>query len=209
MVRQWRKARRATSSVAPRHGAGSSRACVIMPAARATLVGRGLVAIPRVLPVHQATVDLVSRYDAAFNAGDMPACLGMLTEDIVHDLDPGGREAGKRAFAAFMQRMNRRYREAIVDRVIMANAAGRRGAGAGRDERRDAGLCRSRLRCHRARTQIGAGVEPSRWGGPVWAARRLKPHGPGVAAHRASPARHRRRAESKNHRDEVEEEIPC
>ncbi|MBI4694254.1 MAG: nuclear transport factor 2 family protein [Gammaproteobacteria bacterium] len=78
--------------------------------------------------MRQATVDLINRYYAAFNAGDMPAFLGMLTEDVAHDVNQGGRETGKRAFAAFMQRMNRSYKEEIVDITVMTNEAGSRAA---------------------------------------------------------------------------------
>jgi steroid delta-isomerase-like uncharacterized protein len=75
-----------------------------------------------------ATLELISRYYAAFNAGDMPSFLSMLTEDVVHDINQGGRETGKRAFAAFMQRMNRCYKEEIVDLVVMASEDGSRAA---------------------------------------------------------------------------------
>jgi steroid delta-isomerase-like uncharacterized protein len=78
--------------------------------------------------MRQATVDLINRYYAAFNAGDMPAFLGMLTEDVAHDVNQGGRESGKRAFAAFMQRMNRSYKEEIVDITVMTNEDGSRAA---------------------------------------------------------------------------------
>ena len=78
--------------------------------------------------MRQATVDLIKRYYAAFNAGDMPAFLGMLTEDVAHDVNQGGRETGKRAFAAFMQRMNRSYKEEIVDITVMTNEDGSRAA---------------------------------------------------------------------------------
>lgn len=76
----------------------------------------------------QQTQDLITRYYAAFNAGDMNTFLGMLTEDVVHDINQGLREQGREAFAAFMQRMNRNYREQIVDIVVLAEPSGRRAA---------------------------------------------------------------------------------
>lgn len=76
----------------------------------------------------QQTQDLITRYYAAFNAGDMDAFLGMLTEDVVHDINQGLREQGREAFAAFMQRMNRSYREQIGDIVVMSEPSGRRAA---------------------------------------------------------------------------------
>lgn len=71
---------------------------------------------------------LIGRYYAAFNAADMDAFLGMLTEDVVHDVNQGLREHGRAAFAAFMQRMNRNYREQIADIVVLAEPSGRRAA---------------------------------------------------------------------------------
>lgn len=71
---------------------------------------------------------LLSRYYAAFNAGDMERFLDLLTDDVVHDINQGGRETGKAAFRAFMARMNRSYREQVVDLVVMATADGTRAA---------------------------------------------------------------------------------
>ena len=71
---------------------------------------------------------LIQCYYRAFNEGDMTTFLGLLTEDVVHDINQGGRETGKAAFAAFMERMNRHYKEQLVDMVIMVNAAGDRAA---------------------------------------------------------------------------------
>ncbi|MDP3857606.1 MAG: ketosteroid isomerase-related protein [Stagnimonas sp.] len=75
-----------------------------------------------------AARSLIQNYYAAFNAGDMPSFLGMLTEDVAHDINQGGRELGREAFARFMQRMNRNYREQIVDITVFASADGRRAA---------------------------------------------------------------------------------
>ena len=38
--------------------------------------------------------------------------LALLAEDVVHDINQGGRENGKKAFAAFLTRMNLCYDEA-------------------------------------------------------------------------------------------------
>ncbi|MBM4226513.1 MAG: isopropylmalate/homocitrate/citramalate synthase [Gammaproteobacteria bacterium] len=72
------------------------------------------------------TLGLIQRYYAAFNAGDMEAFLGLLTEDVAHDINQGKREVGKAAFGAFMAHMNRCYRERLVDMVIMATDDGAR-----------------------------------------------------------------------------------
>ncbi len=74
------------------------------------------------------TVNLLTRYYAAFNAQDMEAFLALLTDDVVHDINQGEREEGKPAFVAFMTRMNRSYREQIVDLVVMSNVEGTRAA---------------------------------------------------------------------------------
>lgn len=74
------------------------------------------------------TVALIQRYYDAFNQGDMDAFLALLSEDVIHDINQGGREVGREAFAAFMQRMNCNYREQLVDMVIMASEDGSRAA---------------------------------------------------------------------------------
>lgn len=76
----------------------------------------------------QSTIDLIQRYYAAFNAGDMATFEGLLADDVVHDINQGARETGKAAFRAFMQRMNGAYRERLTDMVVLANADGTRGA---------------------------------------------------------------------------------
>lgn len=72
--------------------------------------------------------ELVQAYYAAFNTGDMPAFLDLLAEDVVHDINQGQRQVGKATFAAFMDKMNRCYRERLADIVVMQNAAGDRAA---------------------------------------------------------------------------------
>lgn len=72
--------------------------------------------------------ELVQAYYAAFNASDMPAFLDLLAEDVVHDINQGERQVGKATFAAFMDKMNRCYRERLTDIVVMQNADGSRAA---------------------------------------------------------------------------------
>jgi steroid delta-isomerase-like uncharacterized protein len=76
----------------------------------------------------QATQQLIEQYYAAFNAGDMNTFLGLLTDDVVHDINQGQRETGKHAFTQFMQRMNNHYREQLEDIVVMTNTDGSRAA---------------------------------------------------------------------------------
>ena len=78
--------------------------------------------------MHQATDDLIRRYYDAFNAQDMDAFLALLCDDVVHDINQGGSETGKDAFAAFMVRMNRCYRERIADLCVLTEPTGTRAA---------------------------------------------------------------------------------
>jgi len=71
---------------------------------------------------------LIRAYLDAFNRGDRPAMLALLAEDVAHDINQGGREAGRDAFAAFLARMDRAYRERLTDIVVMATPDGTRAA---------------------------------------------------------------------------------
>ena len=71
-------------------------------------------------------IELVLAYYAAFNRGDWDAMLALVTDDVAHDINQGGRETGKAAFAQFLARMNRCYREQLRDVVVLANIAGAR-----------------------------------------------------------------------------------
>ena len=71
---------------------------------------------------------LIQDYYDAFNAQDMEAFLGLVTGDVVHDVNQGSRETGRAAFSAFMQRMNSHYREQLTDMVIMTDGTGSRAA---------------------------------------------------------------------------------
>lgn len=71
---------------------------------------------------------LLRRYYAAFNAADWAAMLDCLTEDVAHDINQGLRETGRPAFAAFLARMERCYRERATDLAVMISEDGHRGA---------------------------------------------------------------------------------
>jgi steroid delta-isomerase-like uncharacterized protein len=77
-------------------------------------------------PGMDATIYLIRRYYAAFNAGDMTTFESLLTDDVIHDINQGQREIGKEAFRGFMGRMNGAYKENLTDMAIMANADGTR-----------------------------------------------------------------------------------
>ncbi|MGR8935499.1 MAG: nuclear transport factor 2 family protein [Gammaproteobacteria bacterium] len=78
--------------------------------------------------MNQSSKQLIEHYYGAFNAGDMDTFLSLLTDDVIHDINQGAREIGKAAFADFMARMNRHYREQLTDMVIMTNDDGSRAA---------------------------------------------------------------------------------
>ena len=75
-----------------------------------------------------STTALIERYYAAFNRADWEAMLECLAVDVVHDLNQGSREHGKRAFREFLARMDRSYAERLDDIVVMASADGHRAA---------------------------------------------------------------------------------
>lgn len=77
---------------------------------------------------HDRATTLVLEYYAAFNRGDWNGMLGMLADDVVHDLNQGARETGRDAFAAFLARMERSYREQLRDIVVLASQDGARAA---------------------------------------------------------------------------------
>ena len=72
--------------------------------------------------------ELILAYYAAFNRGDWDGMIGLLSEEVVHDLNQGPREIGRDAFSAFLQRMHRSYREQLHDIVVMVSPDGARAA---------------------------------------------------------------------------------
>ena len=76
--------------------------------------------------MREATIRLIQNYYAAFNAGDMATFEGLLTDDVIHDVNQGAREKGKAAFHAFMQKMNGAYKERLADISVTASDDGSR-----------------------------------------------------------------------------------
>ena len=72
--------------------------------------------------------DLIDRYYAAFNARDYETMLSLLSDDVVHDINQGGREVGREAFHAFLMRMDAAYRERIEELAVLSDASGERAA---------------------------------------------------------------------------------
>jgi steroid delta-isomerase-like uncharacterized protein len=71
---------------------------------------------------------MIDTYYEAFNAGDREKMFSLLTNDVVHDVNQGGRETGIEAFRAFMERMDRCYQETLEDIVIFKSVDGTRAA---------------------------------------------------------------------------------
>lgn len=74
------------------------------------------------------TEKLIRDYYAAFNRGDMDVFVGLLAENVAHDVNQGGREVGKAKFRRFMARMNKNYRERLTNIKVMASADGKSAA---------------------------------------------------------------------------------
>lgn len=72
------------------------------------------------------TESLIHAYFEAFNQHDAEALLETLSEDVIHDVNEGGREVGKGAFRRFKAHLDECYREQITDLCVMVN--GNRGA---------------------------------------------------------------------------------
>jgi len=73
-----------------------------------------------------STQQLIQDYFDAFNRKDVEARLALLADDVAHDVNQGGTEVGRDAFARFIEHMDERYQEEIRDLVVMVN--GDRGA---------------------------------------------------------------------------------
>lgn len=86
--------------------------------------GNGNAGIPPAChsPSSNSMKSLIESYYATFNQGDREALLGLLADDVVHEINEGGVEIGKEAFRAFLQRMDRCYRETVEDLVVFASA---------------------------------------------------------------------------------------
>ncbi|MCB2089306.1 MAG: nuclear transport factor 2 family protein [Sphingomonadaceae bacterium] len=74
----------------------------------------------------QQSVELLTRYYAAFNAQDWDGMLACLAEDVAHHVNEGQVRRGKAQFGAFLAHMDRCYAEQLADIVVMANEDGGR-----------------------------------------------------------------------------------
>lgn len=72
--------------------------------------------------------NVIERYFAAFNAGDIAGMLDCLTDDIAHHVNEGEIRIGKEAFGVFCEHMNQCYREELTDIVTFSTQEGTRAA---------------------------------------------------------------------------------
>ena len=76
----------------------------------------------------QETRQRIEAYFEAFNASDYDGMLGLLDEDVVHDINQGKREIGREKYSWFLARMRQHYDERVADLVIMTTPDGARAA---------------------------------------------------------------------------------
>jgi steroid delta-isomerase-like uncharacterized protein len=78
--------------------------------------------------MQHSAAKIIEAYYTAFNAGDRAGFLALLADDVVHDINQGGRETGIDAFNKFLDHMDNCYREQITDVVVLTNVTGDRAA---------------------------------------------------------------------------------
>jgi len=78
--------------------------------------------------MNETAKTLITAYYDAFNAGDASAMVALLAEDVRHDINQGGTQTGRAAFADFLAEMTCGYRETLTDIVIMTDTGGTRAA---------------------------------------------------------------------------------
>lgn len=74
------------------------------------------------------TKEIIKSYYEAFNRQDRQAILALLSEDVIHDINQGGRDIGKANFNKFLDKMDGAYLEKLTDMVIMVDETGKRAA---------------------------------------------------------------------------------
>ncbi|NOT39360.1 MAG: SnoaL-like domain-containing protein [Alphaproteobacteria bacterium] len=70
------------------------------------------------------TETLIRRYYAAFNGRDWAGMISCLSDDVIHDVNQGGRHRGKAHFSSFLAHMEKCYREELKQIVVLSSADG-------------------------------------------------------------------------------------
>ncbi|MBY0415481.1 MAG: nuclear transport factor 2 family protein [Bdellovibrionales bacterium] len=65
---------------------------------------------------------LIRNYYQAFNDKKFDLMLSLLTDDVIHDTNQGGRSQGKKEFTLFMEEMNTFYDERLDQIVVMTSS---------------------------------------------------------------------------------------
>ncbi|WP_050028601.1 ketosteroid isomerase-related protein [Verrucomicrobium sp. BvORR034] len=76
----------------------------------------------------ESALALVTSYYETFNSGDREAFLALLTDEVRHDTNQGGQEAGREKFRTFLARMDRCYAEQVKELQVFASEDGTRAA---------------------------------------------------------------------------------
>lgn len=74
------------------------------------------------------TEELIRLYYEAFNRGDGPGMLSLLSGDVVHGINQGDNVSGIEAFGRFLEHMDECYEEQVEDLAVMVNESGDRAA---------------------------------------------------------------------------------
>lgn len=105
-----------------------------------------------------AVKEVITKYYEAFNKKDWNIFFDCLTEDVVHEVNQGKSEKGKKVFEAFMDKMNESYDETVVDLIVFSSDCGKHGAAEfyieGKYLKTDAGLPEAKGQTYRLR--VGA-----------------------------------------------------
>jgi steroid delta-isomerase-like uncharacterized protein len=72
--------------------------------------------------------EIISRYYDCFNRKDKDVVLALLDEYVIHNINQGASEAGKKMFADFIKHATQCYHETTQDLVIMVSEDGKRAA---------------------------------------------------------------------------------
>jgi steroid delta-isomerase-like uncharacterized protein len=74
------------------------------------------------------TEALIRKYYELFNSQDWEAFVGLLAEDVLHEVSQGDAQVGRAAFRAFMHHMDQCYRERVSHMWLVVSDDGRRAA---------------------------------------------------------------------------------
>jgi steroid delta-isomerase-like uncharacterized protein len=65
-------------------------------------------------------ISTIEKYYRAFNEKRFNDMVDLLTDDVVHEINQGERQQGKKAFVAFLKNMDRFYDEHLEDVAIFS-----------------------------------------------------------------------------------------